>query len=140
MKRTSLAPFCGFLLAFLMAVVPVFSSASDMMNRSPSPVCVGKVQLSFPESGTVSWSQSFDYSNVERMRGARTKEAFWGAVAAREAELRAMPHDSEAGRLSRTERIGDNAAILLYREHAASKRAHRMQRYLWLDGQGYLLQ
>lgn len=140
MKRTSLILFCGLSLTVVMAGTPAFLSASDMMKRSSSPVCVGKIQLSFPDSDTVSWSQTFDYSKVERMRGARTKEAFWDAVAVREVELRAMPHDSEIGRLSRAERIGDNAAILLYREHAASKRAHRMQRYLWLDGQGYMLQ
>lgn len=140
MKRTSLILFCGLFLAVLMAGIPALSSASDMVNRSSSPVCVGKVQLSFPDSGRVSWSQDFDYSKVERMREARTKETFWNAVAVREAELRAMPHDFEDGRLSRAERIGDYAAILLYREHAASKRAYRMQRYLWLDGQGYMLQ
>lgn len=127
-------------LAVLMAMIPIISSASDMTSRSSSPVCVGKVQLSFPDSGIVSWSQNFDYSKVERMRGARTKAAFWNAVAAREAELRVMSHDSEAGRLSRTERIGDNAALLLYREHEASTLTHRMQRYLWLDGQGYMFQ
>ena len=140
MKRAFLAPFCGFFLAGLMAAIPAFSSASNMMSRSFRPVCVGKVQLAFPESSTVSWSQSFDYSKVERMRGASTKDAFWNAVATREAELRAMPHDSEDGRLSQTHRIGESAAILLYREHEASTLTHRMQRYLWLDGQGYLFQ
>src|SRR5690554_1832354 len=107
MKRTSLILFCGLFLTVLMVGIPTFSSASDMMNRTSSPICVGKVQLSFPDSGRVSWSQDFDYSKVERMRETRTKETFWNAVAVREAELRAMPHDFEDGRLSQAERIGD---------------------------------
>ena len=139
-RKTVLILFRGTVLAALMTATPAISSASDMMSRSSSPVCVGKVQLALPNSGVASWSQSFDYSHVERMRGAKTKEAFWDAVAAREAELRAMPHDSEDGRLGRTERIGDTAAILLYREHEASTLTHNMQRFLWLDGKGYMLQ
>ncbi|MGY0559948.1 T6SS immunity protein Tli4 family protein [Luteimonas sp. A277] len=124
-------------LAALMAVIPAFPSASNMVNESFKTVCVGKVQLSLPESGKLLWSQSFDHSQVEKVRGARTRERFWELVEARERELRALPHNTEAGRLARVERIGDSAAILLYREHEASTRAFRMQRYLWLENHGY---
>ena len=64
------------------------------------------------------------------MRSVRTKEGFWRTVEAQEQELRALPHNVESGRLSRVERVGEEAAVLLYREHEESRRAHRMQRYL----------
>jgi len=124
-------------LAVLMAALPSFSSASDMTEPSKA-VCVGKVQLSFPDSANLSWSQSFDHSHVERVRGAGTRERFWEVVDAREQELRALTHSTESGRLSRSERIGEDAVVLLYREHEASKRAHRMQRYFWLERHGYM--
>lgn len=108
-----------------------------MTTESATPVCVGKVQLSIPGVERAVWSQSFDHSEVERMRSVRTKEGFWRTVEAQEQELRALPHNVESGRLSRVERVGGDAAVLLYREHEASKRAHRMQRYLWMNGRGY---
>lgn len=108
------------------------------MNTIPlQPVCIGRIQADLPRLGARSWAQSFDLSEVERMASVRTRDEFWSRVHARKNELESSPHDIEPNRMSRFLKVGEDAAIILYREHEGSKRAHRMQRYLWLGEAGY---
>lgn len=101
-------------------------------------VCVGSLQLSLPGQ-RVSMSQSFDHSTVERLPGVRDVDTFRTRVNARASELRSLAHDTEQGRLGALDWQGDHAAILRYREHQASKRAWKVQRFLWLGDRGYVL-
>src|SRR5690606_11706223 len=111
--------------------------SSKMTTLPLQPVCVGRVQVEVPGRGNLSWSQSFDHSEVSRLTSVRTRDDFWERVGTRRRELEALLHDLEPNRMSHYQQVGEDAAIILYREHEASKRAHRMQRYLWLDDKGY---
>ncbi|WP_157515191.1 T6SS immunity protein Tli4 family protein [Luteimonas abyssi] len=100
-------------------------------------VCVGSLQVSLPGQ-RITLSQSFDHARVELLPGVRDVDAFRVRVEARAAELRALPHDTEQGRLGALAWQGDHAAILRYREHPASSRAWQIQRFLWLGDRGYV--
>lgn len=104
-------------------------------------LCVGRLEIDVPANGTLEWRASFDQADVTRMRPPiQSADAFWSRVENRKVELEALPHRTEGNRLGLYEKIGDDAAIILYRDREHRKGSYMMERYLWLGDRGYLFE
>lgn len=109
------------------------------MNAVPlKPVCVGRLLIKVPERSNINWTASFDRSEVARIPlDESTTESFWETVEKRKSELEALPHDTESSQLGLYQTVGENAAIILFRDSTHRVSSYKMDRYLRLKGAAF---
>lgn len=114
---------------------------AEMNAIALKSVCVGRLEIDLPAKGSLEWRASFDQAEVTRVRPpAQSADTFWSRVESRKVELESLSHRTEGNRLGLHEKIGDNAAIILYRDRGHRKGSYMMERYLWLGDRGYLFE
>lgn len=107
------------------------------MNQIPlTPICIGRLIAEVPQRGIRDWEANFDNAKVTRLKEASAEE-FWRRVNGRKQELQSQKHDIEPNRLNDFRRIGDNAAIILFRDDQFQTEIMEMERYLWSGDRGY---
>lgn len=103
--------------------------------------CIGRVLIDLPSRSVKRWSQEFDQAKVSRVSYPTGDDAaFWIDVTKRKEKLEASPHKTEGSLLSKYEKVGENAAILLFRSSDIGVRLYKMERFLWLGHLGYVFE
>ncbi len=137
--RRVLAPLVlGLALAACQGRDPETKDYAAMNTIPLKTVCIGRLQVDLPQKAMKEWRAEFDRAEVTRLGfPVQDKDSFWAAAQKRKQELESLPHETEPNQLGLYERVGEDAAILLYRDSDHWTGGYKMDRYLWLSDRAY---
>lgn len=93
---------------------------------------VGRVQMDFPTNRTRNWSNEFDMAVVKRLY-EMTPETFWQGVEVVRKRYENQKHRKYSSRLAHYEKVGGNAAFVIFYDNEVSLAAANLDRYVHLD-------
>ena len=101
-------------------------------NMSWKTHCVGRVMMSMPEDRKLTWSAQFDNAEVERLQPMSVQQ-FWDGVEVVRQRYLNQAHKKFTSRLAHFEKIGNNAAAIIYYDNDVSLAGAMLWRFVYLD-------